>query len=154
MIKENLFMLLLYVAILLSNKQNVISFNIKNTLKTLSFKISKNRINTNNDNNNNINSNNKNNDNKYKYMYMTLKVSDLKKLSVKEAINAVSCQAKYPIDKKYLFPNTDIAKQPPTVCTYLIANPKAFFERPKMAKAYGIDVEKIDADMPLEDLGR
>ena len=84
-------------------------------------------------------------------MKMVLEVKDLKSLSVKEALNAVCSQE---FDPKYLFPNTDIAKKAPTVCTYVIANPKAFFEKPRMAKAYGVDVENIPPNTPLSELAK
>jgi hypothetical protein len=84
---------------------------------------------------------------------MGLQVKDLKSLSVKEALNAV-CGSSHDLEEKYKFPNTDIAKKAPTVCTYVIANPKAFFEKPRMAKAYGVDVENIDPKTPLEDLAK
>lgn len=86
-------------------------------------------------------------------LQMGLQVKDLKSLSVKEALNAV-CGQSHDLEEKYKFPNTDIAKKAPTVCTYVIANPKAFFEKPRMAKAYGVDVENIDPRMPLEDLAK
>ena len=82
---------------------------------------------------------------------MVLEVKDLKNLSVKEALNAVCSQE---FESKHLFPNTDIAKKAPTVCTYVIGNPKAFFEKPRMAKAYGVDVETIDPRTPLSDLAK
>lgn len=83
----------------------------------------------------------------------TLQVKDLRSLSVKEALNAV-CGSMKNLESKYKFSNTDIAKKAPTVCTYVIANPKAFFEKPRMAKAYGVDVENIDPKTPLEELAK
>ena len=83
----------------------------------------------------------------------TLQVKDLRSLSVKEALNAV-CGSMKDLEDKHKFPNTDIAKKAPTVCTYVIANPKAFFEKPRMAKAYGVDVENIDPKTPLADLAK
>ena len=82
---------------------------------------------------------------------MVLQVKDLKNLSVKEALNAVCSQE---FESKHLFPKTDIAKKAPTVCTYVIGNPKAFFEKPRMAKAYGVDVDSIDPKTPLSDLAK
>ena len=84
---------------------------------------------------------------------MGLTFKDLRSLSVKEALNAI-CGPSHDLEEKYKFPNTDIAKKAPTVCTYVIANPKAFFEKPRIAKAYGIDMESITPNTPLEDLAK
>lgn len=83
----------------------------------------------------------------------TLLVKDLRSLSVKEALNAV-CGSMKDLEEKHKFHNTDIAKKAPTVCTYVIANPKAFFEKPRMAKAYGVDVDNIDLKTPLTELAK
>ena len=86
-------------------------------------------------------------------LQMGLTFKDLRSLSVKEALNAI-CGPCHDLDEKYKFPNTDIAKKAPTVCTYVIANPKAFFEKPRIAKAYGVDMESISPNTPLEELAK
>ena len=86
-------------------------------------------------------------------LQMGLTFKDLRSLSVKEALNAI-CGPCHDLDEKYKFPNTDIAKKAPTVCTYVIANPKAFFEKPRIAKAYGVDMESISPNTPLDELAK
>ena len=86
-------------------------------------------------------------------LQMGLTFKDLRSLSVKEALNAI-CGPCNDLDEKYKFPNTDIAKKAPTVCTYVIANPKAFFEKPRIAKAYGVDMESISPETTLEELAK
>ena len=76
-------------------------------------------------------------------------VADIKFMSVKEVIRSVCGN----LDKFEKFNEVDIVKSAPTVCKYVVANPKAFFENPRIAKFYGFDIEEIDMDTPLDALG-
>lgn len=83
---------------------------------------------------------------------MGLTAGDIPSLSVKEAINAV-CGPVEDIPPKYLIPNTDVVKSVPTPCRFIIANPKAFMEQPRIAKMYGFDIDEIGGpSIPVEKL--
>ena len=85
---------------------------------------------------------------------MGLTAEKLLSLPVKEAINAV-CGSVDDLAKKYLIPNTSIVKSAPTPCQYIIANPKAFLEQPKIAKLYGFDIDEIGGmSTPAEKLAK
>ena len=87
-------------------------------------------------------------------MTMTLTAENLLSLPVKEAINAV-CGPVDDLAKKHLIPNTSIVKSAPTPCQYIIANPKAFLEQPKIAKLYGFDIDEIGGmSTPAEKLAK
>ena len=87
-------------------------------------------------------------------MTMRLTAEHLLSLPVKEAINAV-CGPVEDLTKKYVIPNTNIVKSAPTPCQYIIANPKAFLEQPKIAKLYGFDIEEMgDMSIPAEKLAK
>ena len=76
-------------------------------------------------------------------------IADLEVMNVKEALRSVRGVA---CDSTFRFTNTDVMRSPPTVCRYLIANPKGFFENPAAAKFHGVDLSLISKDTLLSDL--
>eukprot|EP01041_Mallomonas_annulata_P003136 gene3136-6172_t len=80
-------------------------------------------------------------------------IADIKGMSTKEAMREV-CGDSDSLPSKYLFPGVDIIQKSPTLCEYIIANPKAFMENPDIAKQYGVDLDEIDQSKPAEDLAR
>ena len=88
--------------------------------------------------------------NQRKTISMEYTIADASNLPVKQVLNAV-CGSVSAIDSKYLFEGVDIEKAVPTVCKYIVANPKAFLEKPKLAKQYGFDLDALgfDSSTPL-----
>jgi hypothetical protein len=87
---------------------------------------------------------------------MTLRMSsigDLYSMSAKEAIAAV-CGP--PVDKKMQFTHTDIVKQNPMICKFVVANPKAFLDPANraLAEARGFNTASVDPSFPATDLAR
>lgn len=78
----------------------------------------------------------------YKPLLQAATAQDLLSLPVKEAINAV-CGDVSDLAPKYVIPNTGVVKAAPTPCRYVVANPKAFLEQPKIARLYGFDIDEI-----------
>ena len=80
-------------------------------------------------------------------------VSDLNDMSVKEVLreiagpltNLPSCE---------VVPNSDVVKAAPTVCKYIIANPKAFFDSEEIATYHGVDLQSFAPSTPLVDLAK
>lgn len=81
----------------------------------------------------------------------TYTVADLTRLSIKEALGAI-CGPKESLDDSFLFPEVEIVKQTPGPCKFIIANPKTFLQKPKIAKLYGLDVDAISPTTKLTTL--
>lgn len=74
-------------------------------------------------------------------------ISDLRKLTTKAALLAVCGPS---IGGEYQ--DVDILKSAPTVCKFVIANPKAMYENPSIAKSVGLDFAAMDPATPLSSL--
>lgn len=79
-------------------------------------------------------------------------IADLDNLSTKEALINI-CGDFDKIQKTIeTFPRTSICKSAPTICQYIIANPITFYQNPKIALQYGVDIQNIPKSSPLEAL--
>jgi len=79
-------------------------------------------------------------------------LGDLAKLSTKAALQGVCGTLSTSQIESMVIPNVDVEKSAPTVCRFVIANPKAFWEKTMIAKSYGVDFSMLDPSMPLTDL--
>ena len=77
-------------------------------------------------------------------------IDDLRRLSTKQALAAVCGQASEMAGHTYT--NVDVVKSSPTVCKFVIGNPKALYENPLIAKSVGLDFAALDPAMPLSSL--
>jgi len=70
-------------------------------------------------------------------------IGDLYDMNVKEAIIAVCGDI---LNKEYQYTNTDILKSSPSICKYIIGNPKAFLspDNTQISSKYGVIVDKLD----------
>jgi len=80
----------------------------------------------------------------------TYSINDINELPTKDAIRVVCGSNSLP--SKYKYENVDIVQKTPTLCEYIIANPKSFLENPELAKQYGVDFDEIDKSRPAEEL--
>lgn len=80
----------------------------------------------------------------------TYSINDIKDLSTKDAIRIVCGSNSVP--EIYKYENVDIVQKTPTLCEYIIANPKSFLDNPDLAKQYGVDFDEIDMSQPAEAL--
>ena len=76
-------------------------------------------------------------------------VGDLSNMNVKEVLRAVAGDQ---ISVKDTIANCDVVKTSPTICKFIIANPKAFFESKDIAKYHGFETDKFNASTPLASL--
>ena len=76
-----------------------------------------------------------------------LTVGDLGRLSTKAALLAVSGDAV--LAPAYKYKGVDIVKSAPTVCKFVLGNPKALYENPMIAKSVGLDFASMDPTTPL-----
>lgn len=82
-----------------------------------------------------------------------LTVADLDHLSTKQALVSICGTIDYD-NPSLLESKISICKAAPTICQYVIANPVVFFQNPKIAALYGVDVDIIPKSTPLTDLAR
>lgn len=82
-----------------------------------------------------------------------LTVADLDHLSTKQALVSICGTIDYD-NPSLLESKISICKAAPTICHYVIANPVVFFQNPKIAALYGVDVDIIPKSTPLTDLAR
>eukprot|EP01038_Epipyxis_sp_PR26KG_P016701 gene16701-22844_t len=96
----------------------------------------------------------------------SLCLSDLSNLSIKESLLAISNfnhnnnipsvtrepESLSQIPQNYLFSSTDIVKSPPTVCRYIIGNPKSMINQPNIASLYGFNREEFNDKTILAEL--
>lgn len=80
-------------------------------------------------------------------------VADLDHLSTKQALVSICGVIDYN-SQPFLESKISISKAAPTICQYVIANPVVFFQNPKIAALYGVDVDSIPKSTPLADLAR
>ena len=78
-------------------------------------------------------------------------IADLEDMSVKEALKEIAGHFNA-LPSVEIVSNSDVVKAAPTVCKYIIANPKAFFENEEIAKHHGVDLESFPPSTPLVDL--
>ncbi len=80
-------------------------------------------------------------------------VADLEDMSVKEILKEIAGPLNaLPVDE--VIPKSDVVKAAPTVCKYIIANPKALLENNDIAKYHGVDLESFSPSTPLIDLAK
>jgi putative AlgH/UPF0301 family transcriptional regulator len=79
-------------------------------------------------------------------------IGDLGRMTTKAALLAVSGPAPSPDVKNYAFKGVDIVKSAPTVCRFVLGNPKALYENPLIAKSVGLDFSTLDMATPLSTL--
>ena len=76
-------------------------------------------------------------------------IGDLPKLTTKAALQAVCGPMPTSVSDDYLYKDVDIVKSAPTVCRFVLGNPKALFENPLIAKSVGLDFASMDPATPL-----
>ena len=79
-------------------------------------------------------------------------VSHLSEMSVKDALKA--CCGAITVNERDLLPNCDIVKAAPTICKFVIANPKAFLVNRDIAKFHGFDIDSFNSSTPLSHLAK
>ena len=79
-----------------------------------------------------------------------LRVSDLAGISVKDSLRA--CCGAVDIASKDILTTCEVVKAPPTICKFIIANPKAFFDNKDIARFHGLDVDAFNSSTPLSRL--
>ena len=79
-------------------------------------------------------------------------IRDLRKLTTKTALLAVcGLPSSLPLrdDKSFYYEDVDILKSAPTMCRFVLANPKAMYDEPLIAKSVGLDFSTLDPATPL-----
>lgn len=78
-------------------------------------------------------------------------IEDLGRLSSKSALAAV-CGSPVSIPANLLFENVNVAKTAPSICKFIVANPKALYDKPLIASSFGLDFDAMDPKAPLTSL--
>ena len=78
-------------------------------------------------------------------------IADLAGMSVKDALKAVGGE-RGALPQELVIPHCDIERATPSVCKYIIANPKAFVENDQIAMYHGFDNQKNAENTPLSTL--
>ena len=80
-------------------------------------------------------------------------VADLRDMSVKDTLKEIAGPL-YTLPSTEIVPNSDVVKAAPSVCKYIIANPKAFLENEEIAKYHGLELAAFSPSTPLVDLAK
>jgi len=77
-------------------------------------------------------------------------VGEIDKLSSKEVIRLITSREN--IEKKYLFDNVKLVKKKPSVCQFVIANPKSFLMDKEAAHMYGFNRDLFNETTLIDDI--
>ena len=83
------------------------------------------------------------------------KISDLNDMNVKEAMMSI-CGGKIVNDESLTYENCDILRSSPSICKYIIGNPKAFLspENAQMSAKYGFKLDDLNQDVSATSLAK